>query len=265
MKNKKPLFIVLAVMILLGIGGWLIASKNDTKKPVEETSKKQRISEPTNIIPVSERPYLKIVPLADGKNLEIMVENIKKSAAEAEYELEYQAGSLLQGAFGSINIATLPATEKILLGSCSAGGACSYHEDVKGGSLLTRFSGTEESYALKSDWRYFDNATKETDFSSKDAKFQITSDDLASQRYLVIFNTAGYPDGLKKDVISDPYSITTSGNLSGEAHLTMRANEEGQLTIMGWDGKSWTEFEGKVDGKMIEADVDLMELYVVVK
>lgn len=265
MKNKKALIIGAVVLLLLVLGGWAISSRNTEPAQEEETSKKTRITEPTNIIPVEERPYLKIVPFSDGKNLEIIVDSVKKSAAEAEYELEYQAGSLLQGAFGSINIATLPGKEKVLLGSCSAGGACTYHEDVKGGTLLTRFSGTDESYALKSDWRYFENATKETEFSSKDAKFQIVSDDLKTQQYLIVFNTAGYPEGLKKTVVSDPYSLTASSTLSGTAELTMRANEEGELSIMGWDGKTWNEFSGTVDGKMIVADVDLMELYVVVK
>lgn len=265
MKNKKILTIGAILLIIFGVGGWLVFSRGNNTTPSEEASNKKRISEPTNVITVAERPYLKIMPLADGRNIEIVVENIKKSAAEAEYELEYQAGTLLQGAFGSINIATLPATEKILLGSCSAGGACTYHEDVRGGSLLTRFSGTEESYALKSDWRYFDNKAKETEFSSKDDKFQIVSDDLSTQKFLVIFNTAGYPEGLSGEVVSDPYSLTSSSALKGTAQLTMRSSEEGELKIMGWDGKEWIEFEGTVDGKMIDSAVDLMELYVVVR
>lgn len=265
-KNKKMIGIVVGVIVLLGIIGAVFALRTPKEEPVvEEKPKKSRISEPTNIIPVEERPYLKIMPLADGRNVEIVVESLKKPATDVDYELEYQAGSLLQGAFGAINIASLPAKTKILFGSCSAGGACTYHEDVQGGNLLTRFSGADETYALKSDWRYFDNKAKETEFSSKDAKFQITSPALANVRYLVIFNTAGYPEGLKGDVLSEPYSLTASSNLAGKATLTMRANEEGELKIAGWDGKTWQEFEGVVDGKMIEAEVELMELYVVVK
>jgi hypothetical protein len=85
------------------------------------------------------------------------------------------------------------------------------------------------------------------------------------QMLIMSFNTAGYPEGLKGDVLSDPYSLTASSELDGKATLTMRANEEGELKIAGWDGKTWQEFEGKVEGKMIEAEVELMELYVVVK
>jgi len=53
--------------------------------------------------------------------------------------------------------------------------------------------------------------------------------------------------------------------LSGKVELTMRANEEGELKIAAWDGSKWVTYEGKVDGKMITATVDLVEVYVVVR
>jgi hypothetical protein len=34
---------------------------------------------------------------------------------------------------------------------------------------------------------------------------------------------------------------------------------------MGYDGEKWKEFTGTLDGKMITAEVDLMQLYVVVR
>ncbi|MBT7183811.1 MAG: hypothetical protein HN912_03075, partial [Candidatus Pacebacteria bacterium] len=179
-------------------------------------------------------------------------------------ELEYQAGSLLQGAFGQLSIDSLPATKKILLGSCSAGGACTYHDDVQGGTLLTRFN-SKESYALKSRWKYIINSKGEMAFSSQDAKFQIESKSLAKQSYLVIFNTAGYPEGLESEPVSDLYSLTSSSKLSGSGELTIRAEEEGELMIMGYDGSEWQEFKTTTEGKMATATVDLMELYVVVK
>ncbi len=254
-----------AVLILAVIGGGVFAfSKLRSKsQDSDKTSKKKRIEEPTNVIAVNERPYIQIVPHSDGHNLSLKVNEVKKEAVSVEYELEYQAGSLLQGAFGQLNIDSLPATKKVLLGSCSAGGACSYHEDVRGGTLLTRFNGSE-SYALKSRWKYIDNVGGETAFSSQDAKFQIESKDLKKQRLLVIFNTAGYPEGLKQAPVSEIYSFTSSSSLTGEAELTIRAEEEGELVIMGYDGTDWQEFETTSDGKMATATVELMELYTVV-
>ena len=153
MKKIIPILIGL-IVIVSGVFAITKLRSRDTTE--EETSQKKRIEQPTNVIAVSERPYITITPLSDGHNLNISVIEVKKDATEVEYELEYQAGTLLQGAFGQFNLSSLPSTEKILLGSCSAGGACSYHEDVQGGTLLTQFDG-KESYALKSRWKYIDN------------------------------------------------------------------------------------------------------------
>lgn len=265
--NKKFLAIGGVILALLIVGG--IFAYNQFTKPAADTqtNNKKKIAEPLNVIPVAERPYMQISPVADGRNIQIIVKEVNKPAESVDYELEYQAGTLLQGIFGTLQLSNLPASVTELMGSCSAGGACTYHEDVKGGTLLTRFSGPE-NYALKSDWKYIDNSTRETEFASKDSKFQLTSASLANQRYLVIFNTAGYPEGLEGNPVSDPYSLAVSSALSGKGTLTMRANEDGELKIMGWNGSEWINFGGEVsaeDSKMISAEVDLVELYIVVK
>jgi hypothetical protein len=257
---------MLLVLVLVGGGVFALTRQN---KPAEEqtqqTTQKKKVSEPVNQIAVAERPYVQILPQADGRNLELQVNTTPKPAESAEYELEYQAGTLLQGAFGLVELESLPSKVKILLGSCSAGGACTYHTDVKGGSLVLKFSGPE-NYALKQDWRYFDNwGNKETQFASKDAKFQLDSKELAKQRFIVVYNSPGYPEGVTGTVVSEPYSLTGSSAMTGKAEVTMRANEEGNLTIMGYDGSAWNSFETTVDGKTATATVDLMELYVVVK
>lgn len=260
---KKTVIIGL-VALVVGGGVFALVKSLSKSKTADETTKKKRIEEPTNVIAVEERPYLQIIPHADGHNLSLVVNEVNKTASSAEYELEYQAGSLLQGAFGQFSVTSLPATEKVLLGSCSAGGACSFHEDVQGGTLLTRFEGPE-SYALKSRWKYIDNVDKKTAFSSQDAKFQLESSDLKTNRFLVIFNTAGYPEGLDGTPVSELYSLTSSSKLEGDAKLTIRADEEGELMIMGYDGNKWHEFDTTVDGKMASAEVELMELFVVIK
>lgn len=261
---KKPQIIAIAVAILLvivGIVGFVYLKSS--RQEQTEVPKKQKIVEPVNVIPVNDRPVLSITPTLDGRYVQLAVKAIKKPAQTLEYELEYMAGTLLQGVVGVIDIDTLPSQITELLGSCSAGGKCSYHENVQGGSLILRFEG-EENYSLKQDWKFIDNKEAETDFSSRDAKFQIVSDDLKKQKFIIIYNSPGYPDGLEREVVSDPYSLTASSALSGEATLTMRANSEVEATIMGWDGKSWHEFEGSSENKMTTAEVELMELYVLV-
>ncbi len=261
--NKKVLTIIGVILLVVGIGLFVKSRSKDTVVAEAPKLKKTKITEPLNIIDVSERPYVVISPNTDGKNITVAVNTIKKDASAVDYELEYQAGSLLQGVFGSIDLTKLPASTKQLLGSCSAGGACTYHEDVKGGHLTTRFNG-KENYALKSEWKYIENKTGEDSLSSTDAKFQINSKELKAAKLAVVFNTPGYPEKLDGTINSDPYSLQTIPVVSGKATLTMRSKEEGKLVILGWNGTKWTEFAGEVDGKSITAEVDLMELYVVV-
>ncbi len=273
MKNKKVLIPVAILVTLIVIAGVIMAVKNKNDQSTEPApeNRKKRITEPVNIIETNQRPFVKLSPVADGHNLTIEIFNTKKRADTLEYELEYQAGSLLQGVFGQIDLAQLPVEEKILLGSCSAGGACTYHQDVKGGSLLMRFSGGEETYALKSDWRYFINSSNETSFSSRDAKFTVAAKQLARQSYIIIYNSPGYPVGLEElgQLNSEIYSLATNSSLTGEGEITIRANQEAEdLTLVGFNTQTqeWTEFEATVEGKMVTAPAAaLVDLYAVVK
>lgn len=265
--NKKfiPIIAVIAVILLLGgvFAATKLLGKKDAPEPTQQAKKK--ITLPVNVIALEERPEVTITPEADGRNITVAVSSVRKEATEAEYELEYQAGTLLQGAADLLELADLPVSKKILLGSCSAGGACTYHEDVKGGTVTMTFTGGSDPYALKSDWKYIDNKAKEGEISSRDAKLQLSSKDLASNRFLIIFNSFGIPEGLSGTPVSSPYTITSSSALQGAAELTLRANEDGGTTIMGWDGTTWQEFETTVDGKTLTATVELMPIYVAVK
>lgn len=266
--KKQHLLIGAIILVLLILGGGVFAftqlrSESNDQPPVETDEKPTKKREQLNQIPVEERPYVTIAPVG-SRNLDLTVHTVKKDATSVEYELEYQAGTLLQGAFGKLDLGPVPITEDVLLGSCSAGGSCTYHEDVRGGTMLLRFDGGESRYALKQDWKYLP-ATRETQIASEDSKFQLEADGLASAGVIVLYNTPGYPEGLEGTPVSDPYSLQASGTLSGTGSLTMRAAEEGDLKIMGWDGEAWQEFTGEVDGKSITAEVDLLELYIVVQ
>lgn len=265
MKNKKLLAIV-GVVLLVIIGGVVAFTRGgETETPQEDKSlQKRRISEPVNVIDISERPFITIEPNLDGRNLTIVVDALKKDAIEVDYELEYKSGSLQQGVFGSLSFASMPASTKQLMGSCSAGGACTYHENVTGGTLVTRFIG-DENYALKTEWRYIENTDDESAMGSTDAKFQITSDELTDVNIAIIGDASGLPAEVEGTLVSAPYYLETVPSVSGTAELTMRANEEGDLKIMGWDGSQWQEFTGSVDGKSITAEVELMQAYIVVK
>lgn len=264
----KKFFIIGCVVFALLIGGGvvLISKLRSSSTPAVTSDQKHRITDPENVIPVADRPYMQIQP-SDIHNLLITVNNLKKPATTAEYEVEYSSGTTLQGFQGSMPVSTVPtSTKPILLGTRSAGGATTYNENVTGGNILIKFSGGPESYTLKNDWRFIDNKAKDTQVSSADAKFQLTSPDLALQRVLIILNSPGYPNGLTGTPESDPYTLDGVAAIKGKGTLMIRANDAVTSgSIMGWDGNSWHEFPAKIDGKSLTADVDLMQLYIAVK
>lgn len=272
MKDKKGLIIGLIVVTLIIASVVFLLSKNKASKnqaneqnqSSSQASEKpvKKITGKANTTPINENPYVKLNPLNDGHNMEIIIQTDKKESNEAEYELEYQAGSLLQGAFGVIDLENLPTKEKIFFGSCSSGGRCTHHKDIKGGNLALKFSG-EKNMTFKGDWRYFDNLAKKTQFSSQDGKFQIEGDDFKKVRFFTIYNTPGYPTNQEYNIVSDLYNL--SKITTGKADLTIRAKEEKEnLVIVGYDGEEFTEYETEVDGKMATAQVDLVELYFVI-
>lgn len=263
---KKKLFIIIPVALLL-IGGIVFAfnknNKETTPNPTPTTKKK--VQSPVNVVPVADRPYLRLEPSGDGRYITISVEEVKKSATQLDYEMEYQTGSMLQGFGGLISLDKLPVSDKKLFGSQSAGGAITYHEDIKGGNLLAQFTGAE-AYAVKSAWRYFTNSLKATEFSSQDTKFNIKNADLGKYSYLVIYNSPGYPDELKQELLSDPYVISAEKPLktiSSNFEVSIRNSEEGQ--IMGYDGAKWQEMDTTYADGLAKASGPAMDVYLLVK
>lgn len=278
MKQKQNLIIaglILGGIIIILLTTALFWPSNNAESTEEQTPVRRRISEPVNQIDVNERPYIRLIPKPDGRNLTIQVVEVKLPAENMEYELEYQAGSTSQGEFKQLSLETLPAQIDAFFGSCSAGGACTYHTDILGGSLLGRFLPNDgDTYAIKQDWRYFDNTSKDTKVASKDAKFQLESTSLATQRYIVVYNTPGYPGDVSDlnsfgELVSDIYSLAGSSALAGTGSLTIRTNEalvdNETYTILGFDGSEWIAFETVSDGRMATAEVSLLDVYLVVK
>lgn len=236
----------LGLLVAIGITFAVVKIFDKEEAPVVEEQVKKKVAEPLNVIPVAERPVLYIVPQADGRNIELVVDQLNKPATNVEYEIEYQAGSLLQGVFGDLALESLPSKKTLLMGSCSAGGACTYHTDVKGGTILTRFSG-ESNYALKQDWRYIDNSTKDDALSSRDAKFTVTGDGLKTTRFVVITNSPGHPANLTGELVSDIYALQSSSPIRDDLTISIRANEKGGGTIVAWNGSEWQKLDTTPD------------------
>jgi len=80
-----------------------------------------------------DRPYVGLVPRADGHALILTVTN-HQNFSSLDFEILYQAGNLQQGSIGQIDLTKSAYKTEITLGACSKG-VCRYDDDVKTGSL----------------------------------------------------------------------------------------------------------------------------------
>jgi hypothetical protein len=266
-KKKKTIIIVVSLFLLIAAGlSFFLIRANRSSENEDNGVVKQRISSKVNVIPVSERPFIQLAPTADGRHIVLNIIELKKPANSLSYEMEYQTGSMLQGFQGLLELDDLPVSDRKLFGSQSAGGAITYHEDIKGGTLLAEFMGAED-YAVKSSWRYFTNSGRANDFGSQDTKFTINNDNLASYSYLIVFNSPGYPSELDAEIISDIYTVGAEKSLktlSSEFKVSFSTKEE-NAQIMGFDGKEWQEIETEVGEELATGSSPFMEAYLLIK
>lgn len=247
-----------------------IALSGCVKKPAEAPVKERpKIQEPVNTVPLEKRIYSTLEIASGGKyplGREIVLTIYGDGGSEIiEYELEYQAGTLVQASMGSIDPANekLPFTRDILLGSCSAGGACSYHEDVRGGILTLKFQESEVGN-LRGEWNYYLPGSDGL-FSSRDAKFQLKAPKLKGS-YALVAQAIGLPQAIEGKVLAGPYHFDTAAAAVGNAELTLRLSEESAAAgLWRWDGRSYEKMKSTVEGRTLAAVLTAGGTYLAVE
>lgn len=264
---KKNLKFIIPGIVIIAVLAWIFwPAKN--KKTDSSTQTTTRKVEQINKLTIKDRPYVTLTPRADGKEVTLEI-NLVKDASEAEYELEYTAGSMIQGVFGTLDFKKdgLPLSKDLLFGSCSKG-KCRYDENVSGGSLTIRFDGGDEPYTLKSDFNLQKMADREGVFTSKDIKASLdVGTSLSSSAYVVVQGTMGLPTDLEGEVLAGPYAFiaATSPTLKS-AELTIKSKDDlTDAKLMFWDSKTWWELEAKVGDSQISAPVTSLGTFVLVK
>lgn len=260
---KKPLatscFLILASFLLAGC----------ITKPATPPAQKTRptINEPVNTVPLAERAYATLAIKRDGnrplgKELVLMIAN-DKDASSIDYDVEVQTGTTIQGGGGEIDLKKekAPFTKDIFLGTCSAGGACSYYKDVKGGTFVVRFKGSPVG-TLKGEWSYAESGN-DGKFSSRDGKFQLQAQKLKAS-FVLISQALGLPKSIDGEVIAGPYHLDATVALTGDMELSMRLTEETETaTLWRWDGKTYEKMPSRVEGKTLTATVSEVGTYLV--
>jgi hypothetical protein len=263
--------VVIVLIIILAAGGYFGYTKFLKKeKPEEEKRKvitKQRPA--VNIIDIEKRPYVTLVPREDGNEVGLSIIDLKGREKLVEYELEYQAGSLLQGAGGRIDLAEepLPVTKNLLFGSCSKG-KCKYDEDVSGGSLALYFENGED-YGVKGDFTIKQMSEAEGVFRSRDVKAELDvgEDGLGNSVFIIVASTIGLPEKVDGDVIEGPVGFFTAGiEKIDDATLTFKTSKDiDSPLILAWDGSEWIEYEAEKEDGGYLTTVDMLATFVLVK
>lgn len=241
--------------------------------PTPKATPKPKLTQPANMIPVEERPFVHLIPTA-GREVIIELGTPRKPANSADFELEYASGEKMEAAIGSLSIpdSTKPTSKNILLGSKSGGGKITYHEAVTGGTLTLSFfgpTGTKDGYKLANGWRYFDNKKPSASFSSQDAKFTMESGKLLnSSASVIVYQNPGIP-GEKSwtgALLTGPYSIAGSSDpAEGKVMVTLTVPEGKKAVIWGWNGVSWAKQETAMKGTVAQTTGSLLKTYIAVE
>jgi len=105
-------------------------------------------------IDMADRPYISLIPRADGHEIKLIVDKIPDFIKEIEYELVYTAVDedleMEKGLAGTLQNETGKASHDLLLGTESCTNGCKYKYDtgVTGGYLILNFITTDNQKAI---------------------------------------------------------------------------------------------------------------------
>jgi hypothetical protein len=252
---KKYLLIGLIVFFGFGVGGFLFWR---SRRPAEPAG----LPEPVGKLietPLEERPYVTLVPRADGRELKLTISGIKNSQT-IEYELVYLSNGLSRGAIGTIDLkGEKGLVRDILLGTCSRN-VCKYDENVTEGTLTLRFRGSEGVRKFISD---FHLQRGDDILTSKDGQFEFEAT-LPAGTYFLTMSTVGLPALSAGQVLAGPYGIFTSGSSAVKnAVVSLTVPEENtSAKLYTWDGKDWKDLKADSDSQTLSATISTLATFI---
>jgi hypothetical protein len=238
----KKTILILGILILamagLGVGGYFLLTRD---KPEAETTEIPEQEGKLIETPLEERPYVTLVPRADGKEFKMTISRIQ-NAKTIEYEMVYLASGLSRGVVGSVKpkAGESRVTRDLLLGTCSRD-VCKYDEGVTEGTLTLRFRSAEGVRKFTAD---FHLQQGDEVLTSKDDLLTLEGK-IPSSTYYITMSTIGLPGEVKGEVLAGPYGVFSAGSQTlknGQASLSLEGDAE-SATLYFWGGKAWEEVE----------------------
>jgi hypothetical protein len=276
MKKYLPYIIVLIIAIV-GFAGYKVISKpQEEEKPDIPTRPK---IENINQLLLEQRPYILIEPKSKTRpqdlgywiTVSFYNDNIKNYTG-VDYDVEYQAGTLIQGFRHSLDFSKEepPYSKESFFGSESRG-KYYYHENMIGGNIVFQLFKKDGSYdALKTNFNIQSMEEKQGVFTSNDVKavLKVGDNEIADNVWIVIASTLGLPAPIEGEIISEPYGFYAHQPIEfKEATLTVKSSKDlTNAQILGWDSdnEEWVEYETTIKDSEAEAEIDSLGTYILV-
>lgn len=216
------LVVVVLFIVLHNRGGSQLA-------PVEN-NQRQLI----NALPFKDRPFVALFPHSTGKLITMYIAN-KNNSQNISVEIEYLSGNALKGGRSSINNGTtFPYSQAFLLGSCSAGGKCSFDKEITTGDIKTKLDQSGVSHILKSNYTFITATSNAT----TDQKMSFTPAANLKQQ-LILGGSHGYMGDLTQEAVFEPVVLTSDSPDTIKGTLKIVASDA--TKILFFDGESYSE------------------------
>ena len=207
-KNKLTILAIIFSTVFLSACG---------KKDKEDTTATPTPAPKMVEIDMDQKPYISLIPRADGHELKLKIDNIPSNISQIEYELIYLAVDgnleLEKGAGDTIKVENSSLEKDILLGTASCTNGCKYKYDegIESGTLSLIF--INSSGQMSTHETPFILASS-TDINSQKSlalnDFVINTSSVATGQFFILLRNYGLPN--LSVTASQIYSVFSSGN-----------------------------------------------------
>ena len=247
MKKLAP--VIIFALVLLSIITVLVLKKksNDPISIDEQEAAGARLV--INQLDQDKRPFNILSQHSTGKLLAFYLENTSYING-ATVDLEYLSGDLLKGARSTLEAPISdPYTKAFLLGSCSAGGKCSFDKELISGSLKLKLKVQDESdiHVLKGDYSFVDGETTTTDG-------RVTYTPTGKPSGEILLNTLGLPKKLESNMELYPIAITTTSSTTVKGKLEIR--KKGITKAMIYSRQGYQELDAVITEDTVTIDLN---------
>lgn len=227
-KQLLPLVLVLLLIIAASV---FVYSRFMAKGPTQtefESQQRQLI----NALAIADRPFVALFPHATNKLITLYAVN-KNDSQDLGIEIEYLSGNALKGGRSSIpDSASFPYAQGFLLGSCSAGGKCSFDLDITTGTVKTKLVQNTTAHVLRSNYTF---VAPEGESATQDRKILFIPISKPKGQ-LIVGGSHGFIDNISGEPAMEPVYLAgaTADKIVGK--LTIVAPEANSVQLFDGEG-----------------------------